>query len=197
MSELTPSVVALLQEVNNVYATQQAEAGGFGAQIGWPPADATYPAIIKSMVIVPETSVFVSKTRDKIKCPAIKFVFETLPDREDPEFDEENPVVYNFTGEVMAIVPVSELTGVLAETGTGVGWFVNRDRGRLKGFLTTINGEDLPLPEAVAKAHELINGSDEVVAINLFIDLYEKKDPVTGAVTRTSLTDFARGACDV
>jgi hypothetical protein len=196
MSDLTPAIVGILDEMNDSYQKTAPEAGGFG-QVGWPPANSVYPAIVKSMTVIAETKVFAGKGNDPIKCPAIRFSYETLPDVSDPTVDPENAKIYKFEGVKLDLIPPSALTGDLADTSKGIGWVLGRNAGRLKGILAAITGdEDMPLPQAIATVQELIEG-DAAVGVNLFIDKYDRKDKNTDTVIETTYTEFARGGLDI
>ena len=89
MSEMTPSVLSVLEQMDSDYKKTQASGGGF-EQVGWPPANRTYPAVVKNITIINETQVYAGRDREKIKCPAIRFSYEILPDTSDPTV---NPAV--------------------------------------------------------------------------------------------------------
>lgn len=197
MSDLTPSIVSVLDELNESYQKTQASGGGY-EQVGWPPANREYAALVKNITMINETKVFAGRDRDKIKCPAIKFSYETLPDLSDPSVNPDEAETYSFDGEMIPLIPPSELTGNLADTSGGIGWVFGNQRARLKGILSAItHDEKMPLGQSIALAMEKVNDGNEAVGVKLFVDEYIRKDKNTDQIMSVTYTDYARGPLDV
>lgn len=197
-SNITESILATVNGLNAQYRADVASTGSGYSQAGWP-EPGEHNAIIKGVQIA-EDDFWVGKDQagnkiPTVKCPAIKFVLETIPDTSDPMYNPDVHKACHFTGEYMHFVPADMLgKGHFADDSKGPGFRARNERERFKGWAVGILGEEqvaqLDLGAQLIAINEVVQG-DDAVHVRLKVDSYENKDK------KIYLTDYCLGGLQV